>query len=78
MMRELFFNSFGDFKSAPFPGVFYWTSTESGTTGLYANVMQLLTRTDPPFLDFDYDDHSKDNSSSGGSYTYYVRAVRRF
>ena len=73
MMRELFFNSFGDFKSAPFPGVFYWTSTESGTTGLYANVMQLLTGPD-----FDYDDHSKDNSSSGGSYTYYVRAVRRF
>ncbi len=73
MIRQLFPYDLGDFKSAAFPGVFYWTSSESGTTGEYANVVQVITGPD-----YDTDDHSKDNSSAGGSYTYYVRAIRRF
>ena len=70
MIRQLFAYDLGGFKSAAFPGVFYWTSSESGTTGLHANVIQVITGPD-----YDYDDHPKDNSAG---YDYYVRAVRRF
>ena len=70
MIRQLFAYDLGGFKSAAFPGVFYWTSSESGTTGQYANVIQVITGPD-----YDYDDHPKDNSAG---YDYYVRAIRRF
>ena len=70
MIRQLFAYDLGNFSSAAFPGVFYWTSSEASTATLYAYVIQVITGPD-----YDTDDHPKDNSTG---YTYYVRAVRRF